>query len=299
MHCLGQLDRRCQQACLSWRFLIYRRWFAAAVETFYSNEASMSKILDQLRSKIRAVESERNAHGEDRVGSQCVAVDRMLPGAGYARGTLVDWIAPSGCAADFLSLSVASAACENGGALVVIDPDRQFFPCAAAAMGINMDNLIVLRSAEKPSGHIRAIGQDLLWAVDQSLRCPAVAAVWGPLPKIDDRWQRRFQLSAEASGSMGLFVRPPALARQPSWSEVQWLVSPSTTGTIGDAGDTSGNDFGVRLNLLRCRGTHGGKSISISINTVTGSVRTARSDREQIRPFSKSTGKPTSAICVQ
>jgi len=248
----------------------------------------MNNVLAQLKSQIRAVETERNTHGEDRVNSQCMAVDRMLPDAGYARGTLVDWIAPSGCAADFLSLSVASAACQNGGALVVIDPDRQFFPSAAAAMGINMDNLIVLRSAEKLSGHIRAIGNDLLWAVDQSLRCPAVAAVWGPLPKIDDRWQRRFQLSAEASGSMGLFVRPLSLARQPSWSEVQWLVSP---GTINNIKSASSNDFGVRLNLVRCRGTHGGKSISISINTVTGSVRKARGDREQIEPIGKSSGR--------
>ena len=88
---------------------------------------------------------------------------------------------------------------------------------------------------------------------------------------------------------MGLFVRPLALARQPSWAEVQWLVSPGTHI------HTSENDFGVRLNLVRCRGTYGGKSISISINTVTGSVQIARSDREQIQ----SIGKPASAIPPQ
>ena len=246
----------------------------------------MNHVLEQLRTQINAVQTQRHAVDDDLVNSQCVAVDRMLPSSGYTRGTLVDWIAPAGCAADFLSLSVASAACKNGGALVVIDPDRQFFPTAAAAMGINMDNLIVLRSAEKPDGHIRAIGQDLLWAIDQSLRCPAVAAVWGPLPKVDDRWQRRFQLSAEASGAMGLFVRPLALARQPSWSEVQWLVSPSTLSNTTQTEQE--NDFGVRLNLVRCRGTHGGKSISISINTVTGSVRKARSDREHTHSIRRS-----------
>ena len=246
----------------------------------------MNHVLEQLRTQIHAVQTHRHTDDDALVNSQCVAVDRMLPSSGYTRGTLVDWIAPTGCAADFLSLSVASAACKDGGALVVIDPERQFFPNAAAAMGINMDNLIVLRSAEKPSGHICAIGQDLLWAIDQSLRCPAVAAVWGPLPKIDDRWQRRFQLSAEASGAMGLFVRPLALARQPSWSEVQWLVSPSTLYTEQE------NDFGVRLNLVRCRGTHGGKSISISINTVTGSVRKARSDREQTHPIRRTGSNP-------
>ncbi len=252
----------------------------------------MNTILSKLQSQIQALQFHRNAVDADIIHSQCSAVDRMMPEAGYARGTLVDWIAPSGCAADFLSLSVASAACENGGALVVIDPGRQFFPAAAAAMGINMQNLIVLRSAEKPAGHIRAIGQDLLWAIDQSLRCPAVAAVWGPLPKINDRWQRRFQLSAESSGSIGLFVRPLSVARQPSWSEVQWLVSPNTASIEHE------NDFSVRLNLVRCRGTHGSKSILVSINTVTGSVQKARSDREHTqhphpsiqRPISESSG---------
>lgn len=268
--------------------------------------SGISDQISQLRSQIRAVETHRNALAEDRVHSQCVAVDRLMPQSGYARGTLNDWIAPSGCAADFLSLSVAQAACENGGALVVIDPDRQFFPPAAAAMGINMDNVIVLRGEQTSAGHIRAIGQDLLWAIDQSLRCPAVAAVWGPLPKIDDRWQRRFQLSAESSGAMGLFVRPLSVARQPSWSEVQWLVSPGmdakpkrrgpaspanpahamgsknspTTGQPQTTNDHAPYDFNVRLSLVRCRGTHGGKSIAISINTVTGSVRKVRSDRE-------------------
>lgn len=293
--------------------------------------SGISDQISQLRSQIRAVETHRNALAEDRVHSQCVAVDRLMPQSGYARGTLNDWIAPSGCAADFLSLSVAHAACENGGALVVIDPDRQFFAPAAAAMGINMDNVIVLRGEQKSAGHIRATGQDLLWAIDQSLRCPAVAAVWGPLPKIDDRWQRRFQLSAESSGAMGLFVRPLAVARQPSWSEVQWLVSPgmnpgskrrrsaetlNPVQTIGKAtgkvtgrpritddrttDDQTANDFNVRLSLVRCRGTHGGKSISISINTVTGSVRKVRSDRENrpsiTKPIRPSATPPRSTI---
>ena len=250
------------------------------------NQPNQLDQLNELKAQINAVQKQRNVYSTDRVNSQCEAIDRMMPESGYARGTLVDWIAPAGCAADFLSLSVAGAACRDGGALVVVDPDRQFFPVAAAAMGINMDNLIVLRSAEKPAGHIRAIGQDLLWAIDQSLRCAAVAAVWGPLPKIDDRWQRRFQLSAESSGAMGLFIRPLAVARQPSWAEVQWLVSPDTlqysrNHEHKDAHQSEhGNDFGVRLNLVRCRGTHGAKAISISINTVTGSVCKARSGRE-------------------
>ena len=139
-------------------------------------------------------------------------------------------------------MKVAQEAASRGGAIVIIDPDRQFFPVAAAAMRLPMEQLIVLQSSSQPGAG--AIDHDLLWAIDQSLRCPAVAAVWGPLPKIDDRWSRRFQLSAESSGCLGLFVRPLSVARQPSWAEVQWLVSPAGRVTGADP-----NLFFTRLQI--------------------------------------------------
>ena len=238
------------------------------------------QTLEKLRRQVSAIENERIADGETLVSNGSAAVDRVLPAGGYRKGTLTDWIAPAGCGADFLSMRVAQEAARDGGAIVVVDPDRQFFPIAAAALGLPMEKLIVLQSSadRRGRGDRSNLDQDLLWAIDQALHCPAVAAVWGPLPAVDDRWSRRFQLSAESSGCLGLFVRPLVVAQQPSWSEVQWLVSPAKAIEGADP-----NLFFTELQMVRCRGSHTGQSILLSVNTVTGSVRKARSEHEYRR----------------
>lgn len=292
------------------------------------------KLLDQLRNQIRSVETAGRIDDGIRVSSGCAAIDRLLPGSGYQRGTLIQWLTSGGQGADYLSLLVARQACQGGGALVVLDPLNQFYPPAAAAIGINLDNLIVLRT-ENLVGSEQELQTDLLWSIDQSLRCPAVAAVWGPLDQIDERWFRRFQLSAETSGCLGLFVQPIQAARRPSWAEVQWIVNhvrePNGRPAEGrDArtvqpakncapdvvarelalcrlkgGTTNGaglpiphvsdrrspsspsrtsptlSQQQVRLQLTRCRGTQTGKTVNLSINTITGNVQLARRDHEQ------------------
>ena len=266
-------------------------------------------MIERLRNRIRKVETASRVDDEARISSGCVAIDRLLPGGGYQRGALVQWLTGGGQGADYLSLLLARQACADGGALVVFDPLNQFFPPAAAAVGINLDNLIILRTDQAN----QELETDLLWSIDQSLRCPAVAAVWGPLDHIDERWFRRFQLSAESSGCLGLFVQPIRQARQPSWAEVQWLVSSvpghrtpadesrrsrSPNGTF-DNGELYGTQVPpggrdqpsaqinsprnqlVRLQLTRCWGTQTGKTVNLSINTVTGNVQLARRDHEQ------------------
>ena len=260
-----------------------------------SDRMDRSGLITELRDRIRQVETASRIDDGSLVKNGCAAIDHLLPEKGYARGTLVQWITAGGSGADFLSLRVAQKACEDGGALVVIDPLKQFFPPAAAAIGINLDNLIVLRTGSRSPMTKSTTDnyQDLLWAVDQSLRCPAVAAVWGPL-QINERWFRRFQLSAESSGCLGLFLQSPAAAKRPSWAEVQWLVGfpsphqPSKKFSTCQPTDLRPGNLPthsqlVSLQLTRCRGTHTGKTIHVEINHITGNVQPARRDHEQHR----------------
>lgn len=246
-----------------------------------------SNLIDRLRNRIRKVETAGRINDGISVSSGCQAIDRLLPGGGYQRGALVQWLTNGGHGADYLSLLLAKEACADGGALVVLDPLNQFYPPAAAAMGLNLDNLIIVRT--KKSSQLQDQQNDLFWSIDQSLRCPAVAAVWGPLGQIDERWFRRFQLSAESSGCLGLFVQPLSQARQPSWAEVQWMVNHVRQPRVNPQrdfhrGPRHGNhprsQF-VRLQLTRCRGTQTGKTVHLSINTITGNVHPAQRDHEQ------------------
>ncbi|MFT5300563.1 MAG: protein ImuA [Mariniblastus sp.] len=277
---------------------------------------SQSNLVDQLRNQIRSVETAGRVADGIRVSSGCSAIDRLLPSNGYQRGTLIQWLTSGGHGADYLSLLAARQACLDGGALVLFDPLNQLYPPAIAAIGINLDNLIILRTrgsghahtqttqrhAASSANHTTESQNDLLWSIDQALRCPAVAAVWGPLAQINERWFRRFQLSAESSGCLGMFVQPIRAARQPSWAEVQWIAGPlppscpsqpagrqpnsaasndshhSPTDSDGDNSDSSEQQ--VRLQLTRCRGAQTGKSVSLAINTITGHVQLARRDRQ-------------------
>ena len=113
----------------------------------------------------------------------------------------------------------AAGACR--GAVVVLDRSGEFYPLAAVAQGIEPARLIVVHPGNKA---------DHAWALDQALRCPAVAAVvaWPESldGKLDGRTFRRLQLAVEQGGGLGLLIRPESVHAQPSWADVRLLVEP-------------------------------------------------------------------------
>ena len=103
------------------------------------------------------------------VTSGCLSLDDLLPDKGFPRGTFVEWLGEgAGSGAGFLALVAAREACREGGVAVVIDTPRRFYPPAAAAWGLELSRLLLVRPQSE---------KDLYWAVDQALRCPRVSAV--------------------------------------------------------------------------------------------------------------------------
>lgn len=271
-------------------------------------------LLDALRHQIRKLETAGRASDAKINSTGCAALDERLPEKGLATGTLTEWLAPTtGYGAELLSLLAAREACTDGGALVVIDPENRFYPAAAAAWKINLENVVILRNTPLADSSKRGAGaiadskhsfpNALLWAIDQSLRCPAVAAVWGPLGTISERWMRRFQLSAEQSGAMGMFVRPPHAKEIPSWSEVQFELqntiplSPSTAVPPSPLPKTVNEPFDRRLQirLLRVRnGPSPSQPLTLNIDFTTGKIRTIRQDHEPITPYPSHSRTPHS-----
>jgi hypothetical protein len=231
-----------------------------------------------LRQQIRRLETAARCGDGRVISTGCPDLDELLPERGLSAGTITEWLTPAGGhGARVLSLLAARQACADGGALVVIDPERSFFAPAAAAWGIDPDNVIVLRPP--PDDH-----HALYWAIDQSLRCSAVAAVWGALPRLHEQWQRRFQLSAEESGALGLFVRPASLLGDPGWSEVQWLVGNRQAGTRRGESDTAarkGFDRFIDLRLVRIRNGTAGACVRVQLDFTSGQVRKVHDERER------------------
>ncbi len=176
------------------------------------------EIVQNLAEQIRQCQEARRIRVETIVPSGNESLDRLLPEGGFRRGTLVEWIAAvPGSGTTLLALSSAREACQDGRMLVIVDRRREFYPPAAASLGLSMEQIVLVR----PSS-----AADEAWTMDQSLRSAGVGAVLIWPDKLDDHTFRRWQLAAEASGAIGLLVRPAAARTSPSWAEVKLLVTP-------------------------------------------------------------------------
>jgi protein ImuA len=225
-----------------------------------SSNRTPDQLIEALREQIARLEGQRRPPDSPPVSSGCEALDRLLPGRGFRRGTLVEWLEVGEAGAvQTLALIAARQACQDDGVLVVLDPSREFYPPAAARLGIALERLIVVQAASMA---------DNLWALDQALRCPAVAAALAWPATLDGRTFRRLQLAAEQGGSLGLLIRPEAVRREPSWAVARLLVEPLPS-------PPSAAGRRLRIQVLRSRGSSGARGVEVEIDDETSTVHLA------------------------
>jgi protein ImuA len=146
------------------------------------------------------------------------ALDALLPGGAFARGAVHEVLSATPMPSFLLPLLLSRTAARFG-RVVWCDSQRQFYPPAAAAIGLPLDHLLVLR----PPSVI-----DEVWAVTECLRCRGVAACVAPLPKLSHVQARRLQLAAERGGGMGILLRPAGAVAWPYAAATRWMVRPIT-----------------------------------------------------------------------
>lgn len=251
------------------------------------------EMLETLRQQMRRIETAQRPADESRVSSGCVALDRLLPGGGFGRGTLVEWLSDGiGHGAGTLALVAARQAvggganagqsdadrafCSARGAIVIVDDRETFYPPAAVQLGIDLEQVIVLRAAGL---------RERQWAWDQALRCPGVAVVWGHVERLDDRWFRRWQLAVEAGGGIGFLLRSTRMRGRPSWADVQLVAQPLP----------SQGDRRWRIEVTRARGGPAGGAVELEMDEVTATLREAsRSDEPRSLSLAAELARATS-----
>ncbi|TWU04480.1 hypothetical protein Pla52n_25210 [Stieleria varia] len=195
-------------------------------------------------------------------------LDTWLPGSGLPVHGVTQWVAQhesTGAA----SLSMIAAAnrlrqvTQQHGRrlpLIIVDSDGMFYPPAAIALGVASQEMILVR----PKRHT-----DLVWTIDQALRCDAVAGVWASIPsRLSDRDARRFQLAAESGRKPAFIVRGANALRAPSFADVQFHVDTAVVDASVARSGTADIDRSpmMRVTLQRCRGAMLGQSVCLSID---------------------------------
>lgn len=237
--------------------------------------------LPQLRGMLERLEAPRYDHERPIVSTGVAAVDRLLPRRGLQGGMLVEWVADGpGSGASLLPVAALKNLQHTGGAIVVVDRGGHFYPPAASAWGVDLQHTIVIRPTTEA---------DELWAIDQALRSPDVAAVLAWPERIDSFTFRRLQLAAEASGAIGLLVRPKRAQHEPTWAAARLLISPLPANVNESSWppqpetDTPPDCWRLNVAVLRSRGGRPGQSIELAVDEQTGTIHEATKHQTTVR----------------
>ncbi len=203
-------------------------------------------LLAALRARIgrleRAGAAAALARSQAGVVNLSESIDAHLPGGGLARAGLHEILAAEpGAAASFAAVILGRASASIGGPVLWIGPEPDAWPPGLARFGLSPAELVMVRAPRST---------DALWAMEEALRCPAVAGALLNLSEIDLTSARRLQLAAEAGGALGILLRPDSEEAGHTTALTRWRVNTLPgTGSAHSLGDPRWS-----LDLLRCRG---------------------------------------------
>jgi protein ImuA len=241
-----------------------------------ASSRSHSQTIAELGRRLRQIEASRKRSPDGKNSSDFPPTSDLTPpisvsllhrllAGNIAQGTLIEWLAEGdGSGAGTLALKAAVGAMADGGALVVVDGRHEFYPPAAAAWGVDLNDMLIVRPSQ---------AGEVVWALEQALRCGhrtggvvGVSAVLCWIDELNDRVFRRLQLAAETGGTVGLLVRPARCRSHPSWADVRVLVRPLVCESQGRR---------LHLELLHCRGGMSGEVVQLDLCDETGAVHMA------------------------
>jgi hypothetical protein len=212
-------------------------------------------VLQDLAARIRQIETATRLPERAAQALTLPFLDILLKPAALPAGALVELLGETdGAGAWTLGLHWANV-CAAAKPLVLVDARGWFYPPAAAALGIDLEHIILIRPTSWP---------DCQAALDQALRCSAVGAVVGWCDRLRAAEAQRLKLAAEAGGGLGLILRPLGAARGPSFADLRLRIAPYASTDVLRR---------VRIEVLRWHGGKEGQTLIVEIDDETGSLR--------------------------
>ncbi|MDA0653511.1 MAG: hypothetical protein O3C49_09585 [Proteobacteria bacterium] len=236
---------------------------------------SLPQQIEDLRAYLRRAEQSGLPPGEmgekpiPAISFGIAEVDSHLPAGGLARGALHELVADShhdmGAVTDFcvtILVRLLKTQARSSEQLILWCLQNQamdsgdLYPPGFFHLGLDPVHVLVIRAKHDT---------DVLWVMEEALRCRALGAVVGEIRTADLTASRRLQLAAEASGITALLLRPASSARasnarasgvlSPSAATTRWRLAARPSNPCGWAAEL-GEPGTVcwQADLFRCRG---------------------------------------------
>jgi len=181
--------------------------------------ALKADIITQLKKDILALQGSRpllHQHSRIELGT----INHSFPNSVFPLGVNHEFIcnnnesltASSGFIAGMLSTLL-----KKGGAAIWISSSHTIFPPALVSFGINPAQFIFIRLRNR---------NQILWTIEEALKCEGLTAVVGEPSFIDLAISRRLQLATEQSGVTGFLLRTNQRTLNTTACTCRWQIHP-------------------------------------------------------------------------
>ncbi|MEP7107016.1 MAG: Error-prone repair protein ImuA [Ferruginibacter sp.] len=208
-------------------------------------------IIAQLQRDILSLQGFKTILNNAVVDAGLGSIKNAFPNASFPLGAVHEFIYTGEEAAAATSGFVAGVLASlmlNEGASVWIGASGTIFPPALKSFGISPDKVIFIDLQKE---------REILWVMEEALKCTGLAAVIGEIPELSFAGSRRLQLAVEQSRVTGFILRNNPRSLNTTACVTRWKITPL-------ASELPGNMPGLgfprwNVELLKVRNGNPGK----------------------------------------
>ncbi|MGF1925532.1 MAG: ImuA family protein [Bacteroidia bacterium] len=189
-------------------------------------KTSKQEIVAQLRKQMLEMQGFKPAATGNASKFDLGAIEACFPNSTFPTGAIHEFL--SACTEDtaasegFIAALLAKMM-ESGSSCLWISRNRKLFPPSLQAFGVDPQQIIFIDLYYE---------KEILWTMEEALKCEGVACVIAELPDIDFAQSRRLQLATEQSRVTGIVLRKePKRSLSATACTVRWQVKPLPTAT--------------------------------------------------------------------
>lgn len=213
-------------------------------------------IINRLQKDILSLQGFKSTLNINEVDFGLGIIKNAFPNKIFPTGAVHELISSGpedGAATCGFVAGLLSSLLNKKGAAIWISQSLKIYPPALKLFGIDPDKIIFIRPKEK----------EMLWVMEEALKCDGLSAVIGEIPELNFTASRRLQLAVEKSRVTGFILRNDPKVINTTTCVTRWKITSISSQFSGDMPGVGFPRWNVELLKVR-NGTPGKWQIEFS-----------------------------------
>ena len=186
--------------------------------------ADKSDIIARLRREILPLQGIPPARSDSLVNINLGIINESFPNHQFPTGVIHELLAAkkedAACTAGFVA-AILGSIMQVSGVCIWISSSRTLFPRALKTFGLDAGRIIFIDLPNQ---------KQVLWAMEESLKCDSLHAVIGEINELDFTASRRLQLAVEKSKVTGFVLRNAPRTMNMTACVSRWKITALSSG---------------------------------------------------------------------